>query len=417
MAIQFFTRNQDYFKGTSPEALLSQFGGPLYVYHERILRERCRQMKTLVPYPRFTADYSVKANTNLALLKIVHEEGLHADAMSPGEMTLLLAAGFQPEEIFFVCNNVSPEEMAFAVERGITVSVDSLSQLETFGKRFPGAAVAVRFNSGHGVGHHEKVTTAGKHTKFGISGDEAQEVKAVVKRHGLKLVGINQHLGSLFMEPETYFLGSSVLMDLATQFEELSFIDLGGGFGIPYHKQEGQQPLDLVPIYARLGAMMEAFSARCGRQITFKVEPGRFIPAECCVLLGTVWATKENSGTRYVGTDLGFNVLQRPVMYNSYHELEVYRNGQLLAEPYDQIQTVVGNICETGDILAKNRPLPLIQEGDILGVMDAGAYGFSMASSYNSRPRPAEVLLPLNGPPRLIRRRETIEDLMRQFEV
>ena len=415
MTKRFFTAQTNFYGHTDPQALLAKYGSPLYVYNEAILRKRCQDMKNLVPIAGFTADYSIKANSNLHILKIVHEEGLEADAMSPGEIHVLLAAGFQPEEILFVCNNVSVDEMAYAVERGITVSVDSLAQLETFGQRFPGHKVAVRFNTGYGAGHHEKVVTAGKKTKFGINDDKADEVQAILHRHNLKLCGINQHIGSLFMEESAYVASCEALLELAMRFPDLEFVDMGGGFGIPYRKQDGERPLDLAPFAERLGNAITTFQARYGkRPMKFKSEPGRYIVAESCVLLGTVHSIKENNDIFYVGTDLGFNVLQRPVMYDSHHDIEVYRDGRLTDNGRRTV-TVVGNICESGDKLAQERTLPFIELGDILGVMDAGAYGYSMASNYNHRLRPAEVLIGLDGNDRLIRRRDTFDDLMRTF--
>jgi diaminopimelate decarboxylase len=242
---EYYTQVTGFYRGSNPAALVERFGSPLYVYSEEILRRRCREVRQLSRYPHFAVNYSVKANANLSLLEIIRSEGLNADAMSPGEIHVLLAAGFRPEQIFYVCNNVSVQEMAFAVERGITVGLDSLSQLETFGKAFPGYGVAVRFNMGYGAGHHEKVVTAGKKTKFGIDGDLAGEVKALLKKYHLKLRGINQHIGSLFLEESAYIASAGMIMELALSFDPQEFIDLGGGFGIPYMKQHGQNRLDL----------------------------------------------------------------------------------------------------------------------------------------------------------------------------
>lgn len=413
---RYFTRDVQFFGQTDPQQLVEQFGSPLYVYNEDVLRQRCREMKNLVKYEHFSADYSTKANANLSLLRIVHQEGLEADAMSPGEIHVLLAAGFQPEEILYVCNNVSAREMGYAVEQGVTVSVDSLSQLETFGKAFPGRAVAVRLNTGYGAGHHEKVVTAGKKTKFGINDDKVARILQIAGRYKLPIIGINQHIGSLFMDEQAIVHAAKVLFDTAMQFPDLKFVDMGGGFGIPYHKQEGQQRLDLTPFQARLDEEIADFVARYGRCVKVKSEPGRYIVAEAGVLLGQVYAVKENSGVTYVGTDLGFNVLQRPVMYGSHHDIEVYRDGRLVTGEGPAV-TVVGNICESGDKLAEDRTLPAIELGDVLGVMDAGAYGYSMASNYNNRLRPAEVLITSDGQTKLIRRRDTIEDLMQGFAV
>ncbi|MCX7923963.1 MAG: diaminopimelate decarboxylase [Clostridia bacterium] len=411
----YFTEQTNFYGSTSPDKLISDFGSPLYVYNEAILRQRCREVKGLVSYPNFKVNYSIKANSNLELLKIVLDEGLCVDAMSPGEIHVLMAAGFKPEDIFYVGNNVSEEEMRFVVYRGITVSIDSVSQLRQFGKINPGGRVAVRFNPGVGAGHHEKVITAGKNTKFGVNTDYISEIKSILKEYSLKLVGINQHIGSLFMQGEPYIQGVKSLLSVAEQFEDLEFIDLGGGFGVPYRKQDGQERLELKQLGEILSTILNDWVNKYGKEVAFKIEPGRYITAECGVLLGKVYSIKENCGITYVGTDLGFNALIRPAMYDCHHDLEVYRNGSLIKGGESQTVTVVGNICESGDIVAKDRGLPKVDEGDILGIMDAGAYGYSMSSNYNNRLRPAEVLIKEDGNAVLIRRRDTFEDLMRNF--
>ena len=412
----YFSEQTNFFAGSKPADLIKEFGSPLYVYNEAILRKRSREMAELVSYPHFKSNYSAKANSNLTLLKIIREEGLHADAMSPGEIHVLLAAGFKPEELFFVANNISAEEMEYAIEKGVLVSCDSLSQLKQFGRMNPGGKVAVRFNPGVGAGHHEKVITAGKNTKFGVNIEFVHDVKVILKEYRLRLVGINQHIGSLFMEATPYLEGVKSLLGIAEQFGELEFVDMGGGFGIPYHKQEGQERLQLDETGRRLTELLENWTTTHGRKIKVKMEPGRYVVAECGVLLGTVHTVKQNGNKTYVGTDIGFNVLIRPAMYDSHHDIELYRNNEIVKAEKTNTVTVVGNICESGDIIAKDRELPPAKEGDIMGIMDAGAYGYSMSSNYNNRLRPAEVLIGLDSPPRLIRRRDTIEDLMKGFE-
>lgn len=401
----------NFFMGLDPMELVKEYGSPLYVYNEKTLRARASEMAGLLELDRFTANFSTKANSNLELLKIVREEGMHADAMSPGEILVLLAAGFKPEDIFFVSNNVSVDEMAYAVDKGVLVSVDSLDQLELFGANFPGHDVAVRFNPGIGAGHHEKVVTAGKKTKFGVNTELLPEVKELCHTHDLNLVGINQHIGSLFLTPDQYVSASANLLSVAKQISGLKFVDFGGGFGIPYNKSGNQKRLDLESTRAALTDLIMDFEAESGLELEYRTEPGRYVCAECGTLLGTVYAVKDSWDTTYVGTDLGFNVLARPVMYNSFHEIKVFSSGS-----GEQIKaTIVGNICESGDILAKDREVARPKVGDTVAAFDAGAYGFSMASNYNNRLRPAEVLIQEDGTTRLIRRRETLEDLMNCF--
>lgn len=405
-------KDQHFFEGLCPKALVEKYGSPLYVYNERVFRTRCREMAQLVTYPHFKVNYSVKANSNLSLLKIAREEGLCADAMSPGEIYAERLAGFAPEDIFYISNNVSAEELTYAVEQNIIVSIDSLSQLERFGQLFPGHKVCVRVNSGIGAGHSDKVITGGKKTKFAIYPALFPQMKEILQKYDLRLVGLNQHIGSFFLEEEVYLEGVRSLLAIAHQFPGLSFIDLGGGFGMPY--EPGQSRLDLAALGAKLDALLYDFARSYGREILFKIEPGRYLAAECGVLLGTVHAVKENYGHLYCGTDIGFNVLARPMLYDAYHEIEILSDAPSLDHaPY----TVVGNICETGDILAKDRLLPAMRENDLVCIHDAGAYGYSMASNYNNRLRPAEVLIMQSGEAKLIRRRDTFEDLIRGFEI
>ncbi len=408
------TDEVNFFQGVDPYELIEKYGSPLYVYNERILRERCREIKNLVSYPNFSVNYSAKANSNLAFLEIVHDEGLSVDAMSPGEIYVELKAGFKPEQIFYISNNVSEEEMKFAIEHNVLISVDSLSQLEQYGKINPGGKVAARFNGGVGAGHHEKVVTAGKKTKFAINPEYIPEFKEILKKYNLKFVGLNQHIGSLFMEGDKYIEGVKAILEIARQFDDLEFIDFGGGFGIPYKKFENEPRLDIKDLGEKLSAVLKDFAEEYGKQLTFKVEPGRYISAECGLLLGTVHAVKYNGPNKFAGTDIGFNVIARPVMYDSHHDIEVYRKSDIKSKK-DEAVTVVGNICESGDIIAKDRILPDIKEGDLLGILDAGAYGHVMSSNYNNRLRPAEVFIRENGDVVLTRERDTLEDITKKY--
>lgn len=411
-----YTQQTGFFGNTNPQVLAEQFGTPLYVYNEGILRERMKRMAHLISYPGFTANYSIKTNSNLSILKMALEEGLNADAMSPGEIFLLLKAGFPKERIFYVSNNVSAEELQYAIDKGVVISLDSLSQLELFGKLSYGGKCAVRLNPGYGAGHHEKVITAGKKTKFAIAEADVPEIMQIVARYDLKIIGINQHIGSLFMDGTPFMQAVEHFLKIAMQFKNLEFVDFGGGFGIPYHKLSGEQEFDIKTFGEALEKVVEDWSAKYGKQVVFKSEPGRYIAAEGGVILGTVHAKKNNSGIKYIGTDVGMNVLIRPAMYNSWHDIELYRAGKWVDDSNGiEKVTVVGNICESGDILGKDRELPVIHEGDIVCVLDAGAYGYSMSSNYNNRLRPAEVLIGIDGEPRLIRRRDTLDDLLAGF--
>ena len=338
--------------------------------------------------------------------------------MSVGEVKMLLKAGFPKERIFFVPNNVSKEELRFAIDNDILTSLDSIDQLELYGSLNKGGSCAVRINPGVGAGHHEKVVTAGKKTKFAVAEADIDKIFEVAKKYDLKIIGINQHVGSLFMDPEPFLAAVDNLLRIAMKFENLQFIDFGGGYGIPYHKLDDEKEFDMESFSNEFTKKLDEFVKNYGSTPLFKSEPGRYCVAEGGVILGRVYATKQNSGVNYIGTDVGMNVLVRPSMYDSWHDIEIISNGKVVDRNDDMITaTVCGNICESGDVLCKDRKLPKAKDGDLICVLDAGAYGYSMCSSYNTRPRPAEVMINSDGSVRLIRRRETFEDLFRLMEI
>ena len=414
--MESFVNEVNFFEGNNPEDIAAKYGTPVYVYNERILRKRIRNVAGVVKKFPYRANFSMKANSNLTILKIVLEEGLNADAMSIGEVKLLELAGFPADRIFFVPNNVSDEELQYAIDKNIIVSLDSISQLERFGRLAPGARCAVRINPGIGAGHSDSVVTAGKNTKFAVEEKDIPELLETAGKHNLKIVGINQHIGSLFMEPDPYLAAVTNLLRIAHKFGDLEFIDFGGGFGTPYHKLSGEKEFDINLLTEGIEKLLGDFIAETGKQILFKSEPGRYVVADSSVLLGRVYATKVNYDKKYAGTDIGQNVLVRPTLYGSWHDVEVLRDGKpVLPSSGTEVVSVTGNICESGDIIAKERELPVIKEGDLVCVLDAGAYGYSMCSPYNSRPRPAEVMICEDGSVKCIRRAETFEDLVRLF--
>jgi diaminopimelate decarboxylase len=400
--------NRLYFAGHFAGDLAKQYGTPLYVYEEDVLRSRCRELKNLLKRPNFAVNYSMKANGNVALLEIVRSEGLRVDTMSPGEIFLAMEAGYRPEEILLIGNNISKAEMAYAIERGILVSVDSISQLGYFGELNPGGEVVVRINPNIGDGHSARVITAGR-VKFGTPQSQLGELKRVAAQNGVTIMGIDMHIGSLFLSPRNYIAAIKHLLEIAEEFEGLRLIDFGGGLGVPYrHTEEERFPMDEFAV--ELESVLAEWEQRTGNTgVKFLIEPGRYPVAECSTLLGTVHSIKENFGTVFVGTDLGFNVLIRPELYGAYHEVVVCNN----AESRDLVEvSICGNICESGDLVAEARPLPDISLDDTLAVLDAGAYGFSMSSNYNARLRPAEILIQSDGNVRVIREREDLSYLV-----
>ncbi|HNY31050.1 MAG TPA: diaminopimelate decarboxylase [Fibrobacteria bacterium] len=390
--------------------LVATHGSPLYVYHEPTLRSRCREVARMLPGRDFHPSVSIKTNGNPALLAIAREEGLRGDAMSPGEILLLERAGFRSDEIFFIPNNVSREELEFARDRRILTSLDSLDQVRLAAEVFSGLEVALRVNPLVGDGHHGKVVTAGARVKFGILPSEIPQAVEILSARGVEVVGLNQHIGSGFLEPSRYLEAARILLEVCREVPSVRIVDFGGGFGIGYRSESR---LDLVRVGEGLAALLDTWEKSTGRSLRAQVEPGRYVFAECGVVLGTVHAVKEREGIRIAGCDIGFNVLQRPVLYDAYHRIDVVGDDL----PSRRVATVewVGNICESGDILGRDRSGPEPRTGDLLVVRDAGAYGWAMSSSYNARPRPAEVLIGSDGGIRVIRRRESLADLFAQL--
>lgn len=400
--------------------LLKKYGSPLYVYDYYTLKSRCDSMKAfsqkicegLANDILVSMHYSTKANSNPAILRVVEQAGLNVDCMSPFELEIDEKSGFTPERMCYVCNNISPEEMCFVHEKGVLICLDSISQVETWGKLFPSTDIMVRINPGtHGVGHSKKVITSGKATKFGISEENLSQLFTIAEKYNLHIVGTHQHLGSLFLNDKIpdYIEGVKAGLDIVKKhFKNVKIVDLGGGFGVPYTPFE--KPLNLSLVSTELIPILNDFISNYPSLKEFKFEPGRYIPCEAGYLIGTVTAVKHENDTWWICTDIGMNQLVRPSMYDSYHEIElIYQN------PDKNKPTVTanfcGNVCESGDILGKKRTVKLPEVGDVVKVYNAGAYGYSMASNYTGRPRPAEVMV-TKGEEKLIRKRETISSLM-----
>ena len=394
---------------------IKKYGSPIYVYDFDILQERCIQMNKFkeelekgMNGIKVNIHYSPKANNNPAILKIIKEAGLYVDCMSPLELSINKKCNFKNEEILYVCNNIDKEEMKLIHDSNILVCLDSISQVKTWGELYPNTDIIIRINPGTtGVGHDKKVITSGKETKFGVCEDNIPELLETVKKFNLNIIGIHQHLGSLFLDDkiDEYMDGVKAGLRIVKQyFKNVEIVDLGGGFGVPY--KEIEQPLNLKLLASKLKSELNQFVEEYPSIKEFKFEIGRFIPCEAGVLIGTVNAIKHENNIYWIGTDLGMNELVRPSMYDSYHEITLLepRNTQIIEA------NICGNICESGDIIGKNRTLNMPSVGDIILVHNAGAYGYSMASNYTGRPKPAEVMLYDNSI-KLIRKRDTIESM------
>jgi len=393
------------------DELAQRFGTPLYVYDLEVVEENYRRLVGSFPYRDLEVLYSCKANNNVDVLRTLRDLGAGLDAVSPWEVLLGVRLGFPKERILFTGSSVSDEEMRFVRELGVLVNVDSLSQLKRYGRMFPGTEVSIRVNPGIGAGHHGYAVTGGV-TKFGVYLDQLGRALDIVREYKLRVVGLHTHIGSGILDPEPYLRAVEVLLDMARRFSSLEFIDIGGGFGVPY--RPGERPLDIAYLGSRVSEMVEEFSRRYGH-VRLRVEPGRYLVATAGVLLVRVVDVKEVEvgGTRrvFVGVDSGMNHLIRPALYGAYHEVVAATKAD---RPRELVADVVGNICESGDVLATGVSLPRVEEGDVLAIMNAGAYGYTMSSNYNMRPRPAEVVV-RGGEVRLSRRRETFEDIISTF--
>lgn len=391
--------------GKSAVEIADEFGTPVYVTDEQRLRENYRNIYGA--FSRFMdtrIHYACKANTNLAILRVLEQEGSGIDAVSIGEVRTCLKAGFSPDRIMYTGVNVSSQELKEVTDLGVMVNLDSICEMERLAEIAPGSDVSFRITPGVGSGHSAKVTTGNKGAKFGIPLDQVISTYARAKDLGFNVKGIHAHIGSGGQVVEPFMDMMEVLIELVNEIEslgiDLEFIDMGGGIGVPYRPQE--EEMDVGELAMNLTDMIQEETDIK----TIILEPGRYIICDTTVLLTRVNDVKDAGVKKYVGVDAGFNTLIRPAMYDSYHHVALAnRFGKACTDKYD----VVGPICESGDYIAHDRVLPDPKVGDIVAVYDAGAYGFSMASRYNSRPLCAEVMVN-DGKADLIREAETVEE-------
>lgn len=401
---------------TQAQTLVKEFGSPLYVYDEQIIRQRCRELKSAFSdWKKTRLHYAIKANSNLHLLRIICEEGFFVDAVSIFEAELALLAGFTTERILLTINNMSDEEMHYAQNKRILLTIDSLSRLEKYGKNYQKNSVCIRMTPEVTAGHHAKVQTGYKESKFGILFEEIPTLLNIVKKYQLKIVGLHEHTGSGIKDMNVTIEGMQRLLENVSQFPDLEFVDFGGGFSIPYKPEEKR--FNLLNFGKKITNLFAAFLKKTGKELILVFEPGRYCVAEASMLLCTVTSIKERKNKAIIGVDTGFNHLIRPVMYDSYHHIinlssNNNENEKMKKNKNLRRYDVYGNICESGDCFGKDRMLCEVHEGDILAIFDTGAYGFSMASQYNSRPLPAEVMI-TDGKAELIRKRQTFKDILR----
>lgn len=389
-------------------SIAAEHGTPTYVYDESEILRRCARLTGLFnPDLPVSWLYAMKANDNPHLLAAIARAGFGFDTVSSEEMHLGLLFQQDPKRIFYTENNMTDAEMHDAATAGVMLNIGSISRLAAYARSYPGTSVSIRIKPDIGDGHHSKVVTGNADSKFGIRIDALGEALAVASQHDVAITGIHVHIGSGIREPENLYSAMRKLLELSRQFPDLQSINFGGGFPIPYRGDE--QEFDLDGLRRLAEPLLRAEMAHRDGQLAFLFEPGRYIMAQSGVLLTTVTSVKDQGPRTYLGCDTGFNHLVRPVLYDAWHEvLNISRAG----EPIDRVYTLAGNICESGDLLAENRELPASYEGDVLALADAGAYGMVMASQYNRRRLPAEVLVAGDGSTKLIRRRESIEEVL-----
>ncbi|MDR2846229.1 MAG: diaminopimelate decarboxylase [Candidatus Methanoplasma sp.] len=400
------------FGGLPVTDIADRFGTPVYVTDEQRLRENYRNIYgAFAKHIDTRIHYACKANTNLAILTILAKEGSGIDAVSIGEVRTCLKAGFRPENIMYTGVNVSDAELKAVTDLGVMINVDSFSELERLAKINTTLPISFRVTPNVGSGHSAKVITGSEGSKFGIPKENIISAYRRAKELGFRTTGIHAHIGSGGQAVEPFTDSLEVLIKIVNQLKdegiELDFIDMGGGIGVPYRSNENEMDLDDLALNLT-DLVKEETDIR-----TLILEPGRYIICDATVLLARCVDVKDAGTKKYVGVDAGFNTLIRPAMYDSYHHVAIgNRFGKACTAKYD----VVGPICESGDCLAHDRVLPDPREGDVVVIYNAGAYGFSMSSNYNSRPLCREVLVN-NGEAELIREAEKIEELWRHQTV
>jgi diaminopimelate decarboxylase len=390
--------------------LADTYGSPLYVYDtDKIESQYNRLTNAFSSVKSLKLNYAVKALSNINILKFLENIGAGLDTVSIQEVQLGLTTGIDPKKIIYTPNGVSLKEIEEVAKLGVQINIDNLSILELFGQKHPEIPVCVRINPHIMAGGNSKISVGHIDSKFGISIHQVPHIKRVVENTGMNINGIHMHTGSDILDIDTFLRATEILFDVAKQFDNIDFIDFGSGFKVPY--KEGDISTDIEQLGLQLSERFNEFCVEYGKEITLMFEPGKFLVSDAGVFLAKVNVVKQTTSTVFAHVDSGFNHLVRPMMYDSYHHITNISNP----EGRDRYYSVVGYICET-DTFGSNRRIADIAEEDVLCFHNAGAYCFSMASNYNSRYLPAEVMLH-KGKDYLIRKRQTIQDILHNQEI
>jgi diaminopimelate decarboxylase len=391
--------------GISVLELCKEYGTPLYVYDAAVIERQYNRLKNAFGTTKVDIHYACKALNNINILKFIKNLGGSLDTVSIQEVQLGLKAGFEPKDIMYTPNCVNIDEINRAVEFGVNINIDNLSILEQFGNLYKDTyPVCVRINPHIMAGGNQKISTGHIDSKFGISIYQLRHLERVVKSTGLKIIGLHMHTGSDILDADVFLRGADILFEAASSFKELEYLDFGSGFKVKYH--ENDNTTNIEDLGAKISERFQEFCKNYGRELTLVFEPGKYLVSESGFLFVRTNVIKQTTATVFAGVDSGQNHLIRPMMYDAYHHITNVSNPTGI----ERIYTVVGYICET-DTFGWDRKLNEVRESDVLVLHNAGAYGYSMSSNYNSRYRPAEVLIH-NGQAKLIRRRENLDDLL-----
>lgn len=392
-------------KNTDLQAIAKEYGCPTYVYDTTNIKQQYQRLINAFPgVDQLRVHYACKALSNISILRFIKQLGAGLDTVSIQEVQLGLAAGFTPDEIMFTPNGVSMEEMNTVAQLGVQMNIDNLSILEQFGTKHPEIPVCIRINPHVMAGGNSKISVGHIDSKFGISIHQMPHVHRIVENTGMQINGIHMHTGSDILDIDVFIQASEILFQTAKQFPNLDFIDFGSGFKVSYRERDIETNIE--ELGKKLTPRFQEFCENYGKPVTLAFEPGKFLVSAAGYFLTKVNAIKQTTSTVFAHVDSGFNHLLRPMFYNAHHEIFNASNPKGKKRFY----TVVGYICET-DTFGSNRQISEINEGDLLVFKNAGAYCFSMASNYNSRYRPAEVLWH-NEIAHLIRKRETFDDII-----
>lgn len=393
-------------EGIELTALAREFGTPLYVYNGHKMVQQLKTLQNTFAPSSIKVKYAMKALTNLSVLRLLKNQGSGVDVVSVNEARIAMTAGFEAKDIMFTSNNVSLDEIDEAVKLGLHINMDNLSILKKFGEKY-GASYpcCIRLNPGILAGGNYKISTGHSKSKFGIPIAQLELIKELVEKYEIQITGLHIHTGSEIADVDVFLKMADILFSWALEFPEVKVLDFGGGFKVAYKPDD--HVMDIAAFGEKVNAAFADFKSRTGRTLEMWVEPGKYIVSEAGYLLATVNIVKENPNITFLGVNSGLNHLIRPMMYDAYHEIVNVSNTQGPTKMY----TVVGNVCET-DTLGADRHLTETSEGDILAIKNAGAYGYAMASNYNSRLRPAEALI-YDGKAKLVRKRDTLDDILR----